>query len=60
MNNLTNFIRIVLSQSKLAMEKGEIPIASVIVDQSMRELLLDLSIKKLLQMIQQHMQRFYV
>ncbi len=32
MNNLTNFIRIVLSQSKLAMEKGEIPIASVIVD----------------------------
>ena len=32
MNNLTNFIRIVLSQSKLAMEKGEIPVASVIVD----------------------------
>ena len=32
MNNLTNFIRIVLSQSKLAMEKGEIPIASLIVD----------------------------
>jgi len=32
MNNLTNFIRIVLSQSKLAMEKDEIPIASVIVD----------------------------
>ena len=32
MNNLTNFIRIVLRQCKLAMEKGEIPIASVIVD----------------------------
>ncbi len=32
MNNLTNFIRLVLSQSKLAMEKGEIPVASVIVD----------------------------
>ena len=32
MNNLTNFIRLVLSQSKLAMEKGEIPVASLIVD----------------------------
>ena len=32
MNNLTNFIRLVLSQSKLAMEKGEIPVASVIID----------------------------
>ena len=32
MNNLTNFIRIVLSQSKLAIEKGEIPVASIIVD----------------------------
>ena len=32
MNNLTNFIRIVLRQCKLAMEKGEIPIASIIVD----------------------------
>ena len=32
MNNLTNFIRLVLNQSKLAMEKGEIPVASVIVD----------------------------
>ena len=60
MNNLTNFIRIVLSQSKLAMEKGEIPIASVIVDPINERILLDLSIKKLHQMIQQHMQRFYV
>jgi tRNA(Arg) A34 adenosine deaminase TadA len=32
MNNLTNFIRLVLNQSKLAMEKGEIPVASLIVD----------------------------
>ena len=32
MNNLTNFIRLVLSQSKIAMEKGEIPVASVIID----------------------------
>ncbi len=32
MNNLTNYIRLVLSQSKLAMEKGEIPVASLIVD----------------------------
>ena len=32
MNNLTNFIRLVLNQSKLAKEKGEIPVASLIVD----------------------------
>ena len=32
MNNLTNFIRLVLNQSKLAMKKGEIPVASLIVD----------------------------